>query len=168
MTPTPWAATWRIRDGQRRRWLVQDQHPRLERHRPGDGHRLALPARQLADLLVGRPQPHVQLRQSFGGPAVHRGTVDERAPAGLPAEEQVAGHVEGVAQRKVLVDDADAVPPGVCRAAEPALLTVDPDLAGVVLQRPGEDLHQGGLAGAVVPDQAQHLAGRQVQVHAAQ
>ena len=45
------------------------------------------------------------------------------------------------------------------------LLPAKQDPAGVRRLEAAQDLEQGGLAGAVVTDQAQHLAAFQVQVH---
>ena len=50
------------------------------------------------------------------------------------------------------------------RVAEGHLLAVDLDRAGVGLVDAGEDLHQRRLAGAVLPDEAEHLAGAQLEV----
>jgi hypothetical protein len=38
-------------------------------------------------------------------------------------------------------------------------LTIEDDLAAIRLIDPGEDLHQGALAGAVLPDQPEDFAG---------
>jgi hypothetical protein len=54
------------------------------------------------------------------------------------------------------------------RRRSPDLNTRDPDLAGVARIRAGEDLHERGLAGAVLADQPDDLAARHRQVDPAQ
>ena len=56
--------------------------------------------------------------------------------------------------------------PGVHRAAEVDLLAVQQDLALVRDQRPGQRLDQAGLAGAVVADHREDLAGIELEVAA--
>jgi hypothetical protein len=75
---------------------------------------------------------------------------------------------ELVDQRQVLVDGVDAERAGVIDAAQHDLGAVDDDLPGVRPVEPADDLHEGGLAGAVVADQAEHLPLGDVQVDVAQ
>ena len=58
----------------------------------------------------------------------------------------------------MLVDHADAGGDGVAWARELNRLLVNQDLAGVGLIKPIEDVHQGGLACAVLTQQAKNLA----------
>jgi hypothetical protein len=67
----------------------------------------------------------------------------------------------------VLVHHADPGLDGVGRGAEAHRPTVDGDGALVGLLHPVEDLHQGGLAGAVLPAQRVHLAAAHAQVDVA-
>ena len=64
----------------------------------------------------------------------------------------------------MLVHHADAGGDGLLGAAGDLGPAVDGDLALVGLQQPVEDVHQGGLAGAVLPQQAVDLTGDDVQV----
>jgi hypothetical protein len=76
----------------------------------------------------------------------------------LRAEQDVLGHGEVVGQHEVLVHHAD---PGLDRIggrAEVRHLAVHGDVALVGLLHPVEDLHQGRLAGPVLPAQRVHLA----------
>src|SRR5690606_39237326 len=57
---------------------------------------------------------------------------------------------------------------GVARAAEAERLAVDQDLAARGLQVARQDLHQRGLARAVLAQQAQHAARLDLEVHAMQ
>src|SRR5262249_40018355 len=67
-------------------------------------------------------------------------------------------HGESGDQHEVLVHHSDAARDRVPRIAEANLLAADEDLAGSRLVQPGEDVHQGGFACAVFPDQRDHLS----------
>lgn len=84
----------------------------------------------------------------------------------LAPEEHVGGDVHRGGDGQVLVDGLDAVLPGALRPCEPDGLAVQPDLALVRGDRTGESLDQAGLAGAVVADDGEDLAGQQVEVGA--
>ena len=140
---------------------------RVERQRLGDLDHLPLGERQARDRRVGREigaEPVEQRRApsarmlarstSFSGPPRQR----------LAADEDVGGDVEIVEEVEFLVDEGDAGRDGVVdgqrrrarrrrRGSMPALGAVDA----------AEDLHQRRLAGAVLADEADHLAGRDVQ-----
>ena len=82
------------------------------------------------------------------------------------AEEQVACDVQGGGHGEGLVDGFDARGAGIHRGAEVHRLAVQPDLAGVGGHRSGERFDQGGLAGPVVADDGEYLAGVEVEVDA--
>jgi hypothetical protein len=67
----------------------------------------------------------------------------------------------------VLVHHADPGLDRVARVAEATLATVHPDRALVRSLHAVEDLHQRGLAGAVLTDERVHGAGANAQVHVA-
>ena len=90
------------------------------------------------------------------------------APARLSAEEHIAGDVEIVEQVEFLVDDRDARGDRLADREAVALGAVDPDRAGGRAGDAAQDLDQGRLAGAVLADQAQHLAPVQGEVDPAQ
>jgi hypothetical protein len=73
-----------------------------------------------------------------------------------------------VDQGQVLVDGVDPEGAGVVDRLEHDLLAAHEDAAGVGLVEAAEDLDQGRLAGAVVADQAEHLAPAQAQVDVGQ
>ncbi len=72
------------------------------------------------------------------------------------------------AQREVLVDHLDADVAALVRVAEVGRLAGDQDIAGVALIGAGQDLHQRRLAGRVVADEAEDLAGVQDEVDVGQ
>src|SRR5690606_38824499 len=61
--------------------------------------------------------------------------------------------------RQVLVDGGDPTVQCLARGVEPYRLPLHQVLTGVVLVRPGQDLDQRGLAGAVVAEHAGDLTG---------
>jgi len=126
-----------------------------------DRDALALAAREVADREAGAWDPDVELVEHRPRLPVHPRPVEERAkrpaPPRLPPEEEVAGDVDRVAEREVLVDHLDPAAAGVGRRGEADLLAVDDDPAPVRRLGPGQDLGQGRLAGGVVADQPQHL-----------
>ena len=93
--------------------------------------------------------------------------VEHAQAAGLlAAEHDVLGDGEDGHQHEVLVHHADAGRDRVARGAELHRLAVHEDLALVGLEQPVEHVHQRGLAGAVLTEQAVDLArlDRQVDV----
>ena len=87
---------------------------------------------------------------------------------GSRPEEQVAGDIHRVAERKVLIDHLDPSGARFGRAAEAHRLAIELDRARVRQVGAGEDLGQRRLAGGVVADQAQHLARPEVEIDPAQ
>ena len=87
-----------------------------------------------------------------------------KAPDRLDAEHDVFRHGEHRHQHEVLMHHADAGADGVAGAVEADRLAVDEDFALVRPVEAGEHVHQGGLAGAVFAEQAEHLAGADVEV----
>ena len=86
----------------------------------------------------------------------------------LVAEVDVLGDGEATDQVELLVDRRDAEVHGRLRVAEVHLLALPGDRALVGLVHPGEDLDQGRLAGAVLAEQAVHLAREDVEVDPAE
>jgi hypothetical protein len=66
------------------------------------------------------------------------------------AHEDVFGHGQIAKQQQFLVDGRDPGAPRVVRRIEPKRPSVDMNGAGVGLIDPGDDLDQGGFAGAVL------------------
>ena len=80
-----------------------------------------------------------------------------------PAEEDVVLDAELGDEAQLLVHERDPVRLRVVRVAERELLAVEADHALVGLDEADERLHEGALAGAVVPADRVHLAGADVE-----
>ena len=76
--------------------------------------------------------------------------VDDAPIGDLMAQDDVLGNRQRRNQHEVLVDHADAKPDGVEGTADLDTLAVEGDLARVWPQQAIDDVHQGGLAGAVL------------------
>src|SRR4029453_15728849 len=148
--------------------LVQQQDPGVAVDGAGDRDRLALAARQLGHLVVDRRDVHAHVLEVLPGQAPHAAVAEQRPADQLPVEEHVVVDAQLVDQGQVLVDGVDAEGPGVVDGPEHDLLAAHEDAAGVGLVEAAEDLDQGRLAGAVVADEAEHLAPAQAQVDVAE
>ena len=138
--------------------LVQDQDLRVRVQRAGDLHQLLLGDRQAADQGV-RGERRAEPLQHRAAAVAHGAAVDAAAAMRLGAEIDVLRHRQVRRECQLLVDDGDAVPLGRDRVGDGHGLAVDQQLAaGVGLVRAGQNLHQRGLAGAVLAHQRQHLA----------
>jgi hypothetical protein len=150
------------------RRLVHDDQPGVLGQRPGHAHHLLGGRGQLPDLDGGADlrvaQPGHQRR---GGAVVLRRPAEPGAGA-LPAEEHVVGHAEAGDQVELLVDRRDAQRDGRLGIGEPHRLALPGDQPLVGLVGAGQDLDQGRLAGAVLPEQAVHLARPHVEVDPAE
>ena len=149
--------------GERRGGLVHDQDVRVV------GQRL----RDLDHLLLGhgkpgharaRIQPDVQLLEQRRGLPVERLLVEQEPSARLPADEDVLGDRQVAHQVQLLVDDADPEVLGRPGGGDVLFLSADPDHARIAAVDPGQDLHQGGLARAVLPDETVDLARAQLEL----
>ena len=151
--------------GQRRGRLVHHDDLGVERQRLAD----------LDHLLVGdgqaagdprRVERHAEALEDRGRLVLHRAPVDPAAPVQttqrLAADEHVLRDGQVGEQRRLLVDHRDAGRPRGGRAVQRDLLAVDRQRPAVRLVHPGEDLHQGGLARAVLAEQRVHLAAAQL------
>ena len=137
-----------LRDQDRGR-LVEDEDAGAAVEDLEDLHPLAVGDAEVLDEGVG---PHAEavrvgdLLDLLPGPAAD-------AVQLLAAEHDVLQDGEVVGEHEVLVHHADAAGDGVAGVAEGDLLAVDGDGALVRLLHAVEDLHQGGLAGAVLADE---------------
>ena len=68
-------------------------------------------------------------------------------------------------QVQLLMDEADARVQGIHRGGKALHLAVQTDAAAVRRENAAQNVHQGGLAGAVFSQQRAYLAGRQLEVH---
>ena len=83
---------------------------------------------------------------------------------GLHAEHDVLGDREHRNQHEVLVDHPDPGVDRVLRRVDRHRLAVDADLPVIRLHQPVQDVHQRGLAGPVLAEQAADLAGSDLEV----
>ncbi len=148
---------------QRRRRLVQDQHPRVDGERARDLDHLLLGDAQAGDR-GGRGDPHAQLvEQRLDG--AHHLAAPQEQPAALPAQPDVLGDAQFRHEREFLINDADAAQPNGQRIAGWQGPAVEQDLARVRRDRAAEHLDQRGLAGAVLADERMDFPGRQLEIH---
>ena len=112
-----------------------------------------------------RQRGHAERVEELDRLLLHRLLVESpRAVQQLAAQEQVRDDVEVVAEREILVDGRDPVLVGGGGAADVRALAVDRDRARVRGLDPGDRLDQRRLAGAVVADQGDDLAGVDLEV----
>ena len=155
----------RLGDAERRGRLVEQHDLRLAEQRAGDRDLLALAAGERADLAAQARDRHRQVREQLAGLVLHPRLVElarDGAGAGrdlLAAEEEVGDDVEVVAEREVLVDGRDPERGRVLGLGDRDLLAAEADRAGVGGVDAGDRLDHRRLAGAVVADEADHLAG---------
>ncbi len=142
--------------------LVHDQDAGAAVEHLEDLDALLLPDGQLPDARPGVdaepdvPGDRLDLRL---GPAEV-----EAEPGLLHAEQHVLGHGLRGHEREVLVDHADPAGDGVARRAERHGLPVEAQLSLVGLVEPGQDVHERGLAGAVLAEQRVDLARADVEI----
>lgn len=149
--------------------LVHHDEPDVVRERPRHGDDLLLCGGEVADVPGGVDLrvPEAGQQRLRGGAPLPR--ADDEAGAGrFVAEEDVLGDREVLDEVEFLVDGGDAQAHGGDRRLEPDLFAAPGDLAVVGLVGSGEHLDQGGLAGAVLAEEAVDLAGLDLQVDAVQ
>lgn len=149
---------------ERRGRLVQHEHLRLLRQRPGDLHDLLLRGRQVAHQRVARQlEPEMGADQLFGAP-LHRAGAQEGAEAQLVVQEHRLGHGGRRHEKPLLMDEMDAQPldRGGRQALHPG--AVDGDTAAVGFQDPGQHLDDRRFAGAVLAHEPVDRAARHAEV----
>ena len=154
--------------GERRGGLVHRDDPRVEGHRLDDLDDLLLGDRQAAHLDIGGDGVDAQVLEQPGSVTGHPGRVDQAAAARLAPEEDVLGDGAFGEQVELLEDGRHPGGLRLERVGEGDGLSVEVDGAAVGRVHAGEDLHQGGLPGAVLPDESVDLTGADVQVDAAE
>ena len=144
--------------------LVEDEDLGVPVERLEDLDALLPADGQGADLGVGvdlEAEPAAELHD----PAVRLLAVEEdRSGHRLLAEDDVLGDGQDRDEHEVLVDHADAAGDGVRGTGQVDLLAVEQDLALVGRGEAVEDVHEGGLAGAVLAEQGVDLAGPDLEV----
>ena len=147
--------------------LVHDEDAGLLDQRPRDLDELLLPQPQVADEGVGIDGLLQTLQDRPGDvPLLPLG----HAPCAgdLPAQEDVVDDGQVGAEVELLVDDGHAVGDGLGGGGEDDGLAAQLDGSRGGALNTGEDLHEGGLAGAVLADESDHLALMDLEVDAPQ
>ncbi len=145
---------------QHRGGLVEDDHLGTAVEHLEDLDPLPLPHAELLDQLVG-----IQAEAVGAGDPLHLGpgpVADAVQPLG--AQHHVLEHGQVVGEHEVLEHHADAQPDRVGGRAHRGRRPVDLDRPRVGSLDAVQDLHQGGLAGAVLTDDGVHRAGADVDV----
>ena len=158
----------RLARGQRGGGLVHDEQARIAGQRPGNLHQLLLGHDELAHACV-RVQQEAYFGKRLARLLTHRLVVKEEALLDLVAQEDVLRNRQVVRQVELLVDQHNALRLGRARAAaRGAHGTVHHHLAGGRALVPRQNLHQRGLARAVLAQQAIDAARLQRKAHAVQ
>ena len=97
-------------------------------------------------------------------PLVEKGNAGDAA-ARLAAEKEIAGDIDRVAERQILIDHLDARCTRVRRRAEGHRRSIDLDRAGIGNHGARQHLAQCRLSRAIVADQPEDLARPQHQRH---
>ena len=146
--------------------LVEDEDARLAVERLEDLDALLLADRQAADLGVGVDLEAELLGRAPDPPAGLVPVEEDGVRHRLLAEHDVLGDGQDRDEHEVLVDHADPARDGIGRTEDVDRLAVEQDLALVGHRQPVEDVHQRGLAGAVLAEQRVDLARPEVEIDA--
>jgi hypothetical protein len=96
---------------------------------------------------------------------VQAAPVHQAKAARQTAEEDVLGNRERGNQRQFLVNDADSEPAARARIGDLDRHAVHPDGAAILAENAREDVHQGGLAGAVLAHQGVDFSRPDIERH---
>jgi hypothetical protein len=122
-------------------------------------------------LFTGRQLPHLTIRIDVEAEFFRKGANAPRHPAVGKPEGRI--HVSQgdvfcnrmvLHQHKMLMHHTDAPSNGIHRGGDFHRLAIDADLPAVRLVQPVQDVHEGGLPGTVLPQQAEDLTARDLQV----
>src|SRR5699024_845842 len=133
--------------------------------RPGHGYDLLARGGQPADILPGLDFRVAQALQQFPGTSVCLGVSQQAAVGQFVAEVDVLCHCQAVDDVEFLVDRGEAECEGLCGRVDRHGTVVPADLAATRLVRAREDLDECGFSRAVLPEQAVHFPGMDVEVH---
>ena len=143
---------------QRRGGLVQQQHPGLARDCLGDLDLLAGGQREVAHHRVGVHVLEAETGEVLDDGALAPAPVDLACHQRLVGQQHVLrdGHI--VDQGHFLKCRLNAEHVGTGRASNGHIVAEHVNAAGILADQPGQDLDEGGLAGAVLADQRADLA----------
>ncbi len=132
--------------------LIEQQHPRLHRQGPGQGHALSLAAGELGRIAIAEALQLHQLQQLIDAP-----TDRLVLPAAqLQAKADVLAHGAVLEQGEVLEHKAHLA---FLHRARGGLLAGDPDPPRISLFQAGDQSQQGALAGTGGSEQGHQRAG---------
>src|ERR1700712_1691172 len=102
--------------------FVHDQHFRIERYRPRYRDSLTLAARQVFDIELRAGNADAEVVQHVARFAMHPPVIEHgdaaNAPHGFTAEKEIAGDIDGIAQRQVLINHLDVMRAGIAGIGE--------------------------------------------------
>src|ERR1700722_3223234 len=102
--------------GESRCRLVEDENAGIERGGASDRDRLSLPARQLRHLRGDVGNSYLEALQHFASATLHSRLVEKGASPQFSTQIEIAGDVDRVAEREVLIDHLDATLPRLSRS----------------------------------------------------
>src|SRR6266567_1107098 len=153
----------RIMIGQWRGGLIHDDQAALEGDRPRDLYKLALRQAKLCNRL-----PCVelasQLLQDTASPRVHLAYVYEPESSGVAPQENILRHAQLRHERQFLVHKADAQRLRITRSIEPNGPVVPKDFSRIRPHHATDDVHERGLARAILAHERMHLGPPQIKV----
>jgi hypothetical protein len=171
MTATPLRFSSRIRSkrfhlgfAQRRGRLIHDQHAHVAGDGFGDLHHLLLGHGERAHQR-SRAQVHAHPFQDRARLLLQFGAAHKEQRPRLAADKDVLHHRQIRHQVQFLIDDGNADLLGVVWVVDVQRLAAEKEFAAVHRVDAGEDLHQRRLAGAVLADQPENLAGGDMETH---
>ena len=167
-TPDDLEETVDVGAGEDRTGLVENEQPHVDGEGLGDRHQLLLADRQVGDPLVHDAGLELQTFEERLDAAALIRPVDLPEPGLLASQEDVLLDGEVGEQLRLLVDRGDAGRERRLRVPRGNLRAVDEDDPLVGHLGAADHLDQGGLAGAVLPDQAVHFAAPDRPGHLAQ
>ena len=155
-------------DGERDARLVENEQARVVVEGAGDHHQPLLHDGQAREV-GARVDRRVQLRQDVAHPPAQLAIVDERAQASREgrSDRDVLRHRQQREVPELLMDEGEPETmgdPG--RIPHRRRRAVDEERSRVEVLDPGEDLDQRALAGPVLTDEADDLAGAEREVDA--
>lgn len=145
--------------------FVEDDDSGLLIEGAGDLHLLLLANGETADERVGR-KGHVELGEDPPGGLAHGAAVDHAAAIQFAVGEDVRRDRAVKKQIQLLEDDADSVPAGFARIFQTDASRLNLDFSLVWLLNAGQQLHQGGLAGAIFANDRVNFAALNIKAHA--
>ena len=148
--------------------LVHQEDARVGGEGAADLHHLLRREGQVAyaGLWVQRGTPELLEQRDRAAPRCS--PVHPAAPGRLETEQHVLRRAQVGTEAQLLVNECDASVarvPGTGRRVRPA---IDLHRAAIGPDGGGDDVHEGGLTGAVFPDQGVHLARPEREIHAIQ